>query len=147
MMTKKTQALYEAQPEIARGYIDALLSNQGFWPEDDWEEHQRWEGTDEYSFTVESYQSITDDCAKFLELLATLDGALAAMDDIDFDELGYSFYMCRMHAGHEPDFGGEKIDEAVVAAAHEMGEAFAEVGWWRRISHSSSYVKTEAKGP
>ena len=133
-MTKKTEALYQALPEIARGYIDALLSNQGFWPEDDESELARWDGADEFSFTEESYKLIADDCQNFIEILEAGAGE-AALDGIDLEDLGYSFYMCRMHSGHDPDFGSDKIDDAIVEASEKLGEAFAEVGWWRRISH------------
>jgi|GEM_PF-6336572 hypothetical protein len=134
-MTKQTRALYDALPDFAKAYIDLLLENKNFWPEDDDAEIRRWIGADEESFTPESYQRIANDCAKFLEMIAQVKSVKAVLDDLDTDALAYSFYMCRMGTGHEPYFGNKAVEDAIEAAAEEMGEAFAEVGWWRRITY------------
>lgn len=135
-MTIRTQALFDALPEIAQSYIYTLLYHNGFWPEDDYTEIERWYGADVSSFTVESYRSIVDDCATFLEKLAKIECVRAVWDDIDHDLLGYALYMGRMGTGIEKDFGSDEVNAAMHEAAYEMGEAFAEVGWWRRISHT-----------
>jgi len=141
MKTKKIS--YDDLSSMGQGYADAILDTNGFWPYEDTKEIRKWESRDASSFSSDACESIALACDTALVFLATELGGIDRMVDSlggQWDDLGETLWHWRQGSGHEPDFGSDNLDRAVMTAFGKLGEAFVEIGRGR-IHHFDNTKK------
>lgn len=126
--------------EALQGYVRLVAESNGYWPEDDNDEYEKWQGVDVDDFHPDALEDIRADLRRFWQLLLKEAGSDVAakmqLADYDFDELGADLWQVRQRSGHDFRTGDATLDEALEEAAEELGEANVEIGDDGMVRHT-----------